>query len=70
MAIEKGQQFESVTIPASEIRVGDRLSHRARVHRVREYNGTILAATKVQGAKSGGLSQFHPDEQVTVWRKP
>lgn len=68
--IEQGPQFEAVSIPASEIRVGDRLGRKSRVHRVREYKGQILAATKVQGARSGGLSQFHPDEQVTVWRKP
>lgn len=65
-----GRQFESVQVPAREIQVGDRLGHRTRVHKVHEHGGRILVATKTQGARSGSVQGFDPEEIVTVRRAP
>lgn len=59
------------TILARDVLVGDRISRKARVHRVlvNEVAGSVKVAYKVQGTKSGGVHAYSINQPIVVWRK-
>lgn len=61
---------ERVSVPASDVRVGDYLDDRTRISKVHANGGKVTAQTKVQGSSSPGLRQWSADEQVKVRRAP
>ena len=67
---KRSQEFHKARIAASEIQVGDRLdiSGKVRVHAVKKIGENIVAAHRLRGSKSPGVTSYNPDDQVTVWR--
>ena len=58
-------------IPAKEIQPGDRLDSagKLRVHAARIIGKKMVAAHKLKGSKSPGITEYDPDQIVRVWRK-
>lgn len=59
-----------VTIKASEVQVGDRLSAsgKTRVSQRHPRTDKVLVQTKMIGARSPSIQQWDPDEEIRVWR--
>lgn len=58
-----------VTIVAQDIKAGDRISRRARVHSVRVSDSTVTAAYKVQGSRGVGIHLYEVGQSIVVFRK-
>ena len=58
-------------IAARDIQPGDRLdaAGKVRVHAAKTIGERMMAAHTLRGSKAPGMSSYHPDDMVKVWRK-
>jgi hypothetical protein len=56
-------------VAARDLQVGHKIDRRSRISKIKvdEERNRVLAQTKVQGAKSPGISQWDADEQVRIY---
>ena len=72
MSAKDSLSQKQFSIPAREIQPGDRLdsSGKIRVHAAKMIGDKMVAAHKLKGSKAPGITSYHPDQMVKVWRKP
>ena len=69
--MSRKDNFEAAHVAAREIAPGDYLdaSMKLRVHAAKMIGNDFVVAHKLRGSKSPGVSMYHPDDKVRVWRK-
>jgi len=67
----RSAEFEMGKVSAKEIIPGDYLDPnvKVRVHAARMIGDNIVVAHKLRGSKAPGVTSYHPDQEVRVWRK-
>ena len=64
-------EFEMGKIAAKDIIPGDYLDStvKLRVHAAKMIGNDFVVAHKLRGSKAPGITSYHPEQEVKVWRK-
>lgn len=61
--------MEWIKVPATEVRVGDRLSAKVRITKVHASKGVVRAQTRLTGSRSPSIEVWAETAEVRVLRK-